>query len=225
MNPKFAATLRAKKLGILLKDARIASGKTMKECAAVLGLSGSTISAYERGSSSPTLAELEVLSLFFKVPIERFWKEELLDSEEVLPTGDGDNSYFLTRNQQIGNQISQARINRDKTYEEITEATGITYGRMKRFEAGEPPIPLPELELLTNFLELPLNELFETDSDLGKWLNAQSSIKDFLELPPDLTSFVTNPINQPYLEIAMNLSKLSAEQLRTIAESLLEITI
>lgn len=224
MNPKFAATLRAKKLGILLKDARIASGKTMKECGIALGLSGSTISAYERGSSSPTLPELEILSSFFKVPIERFWKEELIEGEES-PAGDNDTAYYQNRNQQIGARISQARADQGRTFEEITEATGITYGRMKRFEAGETPIPIPELELVTEFLELPLSELFETDSELGKWLNAQSSIKDFLALPPEMTRFVTSPINQPYLEIAMNLSKLSADQLRAIAESLLEITI
>ena len=96
---------------------------------------------------------------------------------------------------------------------------------MKRFEAGETPIPLPELELLSNSLKIPLSEFFEQDSAIGRWIDAQDNIHQFLSLPLELQQFVTKPTNQPYLEVAMKLSELSADQLRTIAESLLEITI
>ena len=96
---------------------------------------------------------------------------------------------------------------------------------MKRFEAGETPIPLPELELLTNTLEFPVSELFEQDTLLGQWISAQSGINEFLTLPAEVQAFITKPVNQPYLEIAMKLSQLSANELRGIAESLLEITI
>jgi len=43
-------------------------------------------------------------------------------------------------------------------------------------------------------------------------------------LPKELIEFVTNPINRQYLLLANNLSQMPADQLRRIAESLLEIT-
>jgi len=225
MNPEFAITIRAKKLGILLKDARLTSGKTMTECGESLGISGSTISAYERGNSSPSLPELEILSHQFKVPIGRFWKDKTIAAEDELSAQLVPEIYIANRQKQIGEKLETAREALGKTYEEITEETGITYGRMKRFEAGETPIPLPELELLTNSLEFSLHELFETETLLGQWIAAQSSVNDFMALPAEIQEFITKPINQPYLEIAIKLSRLSAEELRGVAETLLEITI
>lgn len=224
MNSEFAITLRAKKLGILLKDARLNSGKTMKECGNYLGISGSTISSFEKGVSSPSLPEVEVLSFLFKLPINRFWKDTIIAEDADQDQWDRP-EYFYKRNQQVGEILSSAREATGKTFEEITHETGITYGRMKRFEAGETPVPLPELELLSTLLEIPLSDFFEHETHIGQWIGAQDNIGHFLSLPLEIQNFVTKPTNQPYIEIAMKLSKLSADQLRSIAESLLEITI
>ncbi len=94
MNSEFAITLRAKKLGILLKDARLNSGKTMKECGNYLGISGSTISSFEKGVSSPSLPEVEVLSFLFKLPINRFWKDTII-AEDERPGSMGQAGIFL----------------------------------------------------------------------------------------------------------------------------------
>lgn len=225
MNTDIAVTLRAKKLGILIRDARLSSGKTMSECGDAIGVSGSTISAYEKGNSSPSLPELELLAYFLKIPISRFWQDI------VLSMDDDDSDLYevehtlVIRHRQIGDILRDARDKLGITYDEITEKTGITYGRMKRFENGESPVPLPELELLSNVLLLTIQDLFESESEAGKWLKAQSGISDFLALPSGLQEFVTKPTNIPYLELAKKLSSLSADQLRSIAESLLDITI
>jgi hypothetical protein len=44
------------------------------------------------------------------------------------------------------------------------------------------------------------------------------------KLPPELVNFISNPINKQYLLLASNLSRMPADQLRRIAEALLEIT-
>ena len=48
--------------------------------------------------------------------------------------------------------------------------------------------------------------------------------KRFDELPPDVKAFVAEPINLSYLETAMRLSALDVDQLRNIAEGILDIT-
>jgi hypothetical protein len=60
---------------------------------------------------------------------------------------------------------------------------------------------------------------------VGKWMNDQGAIQEFLQLPPELRGFVCMPVNRPYLELARNLSQLSTEKLRSVAEGLLDITL
>jgi len=45
-----------------------------------------------------------------------------------------------------------------------------------------------------------------------------------LELPLELRQFVAKPVNRPYLELAMKLSNMSRDKLRSVAEDLLDIT-
>jgi hypothetical protein len=40
-----------------------------------------------------------------------------------------------------------------------------------------------------------------------------------------LLEFVSKPVNRPYLELAQRLSKTNVENLRAVAEGLLEITL
>jgi hypothetical protein len=59
---------------------------------------------------------------------------------------------------------------------------------------------------------------------MGKWFAQQEAAQRFLELPVELQEFVAAPVNQPYLELAQELSEMSLDKLRSVAESLLEIT-
>jgi hypothetical protein len=55
-------------------------------------------------------------------------------------------------------------------------------------------------------------------------LNQQQAIQDFKKLSPELQDFVCRPVNRPYLDLALKLSELSTEKLRSVAENLLDIT-
>jgi len=43
-------------------------------------------------------------------------------------------------------------------------------------------------------------------------------------MPVEMQVFVSKPINRPYLELAIRLSEMSVDRLRSVAEGLLEIT-
>jgi hypothetical protein len=43
-------------------------------------------------------------------------------------------------------------------------------------------------------------------------------------MPMELREFVSLPVNRPYLELAMKLSGMSRDKLRSVAENLLDIT-
>jgi transcriptional regulator with XRE-family HTH domain len=225
MEPKLAITLRTKKLGILIRDARLAAGKSLKECGEAIGATGGKISSFEKGTKSPSLPEMELLSYFLNVPISRFWKDEIKSTNPTIIDDIHIEHALILRDRYVGKTLEESRTEERLTYKDIREKTGITPAKMKKYEGGETSIPLPELELLCNSMGLDISTFFDPESPIGSWIMAQDNIEEFLKLPLALQEFVSKPVNQPYLEIAQRLSKLSSEELRAIAEGLLEITI
>ena len=67
--------------------------------------------------------------------------------------------------------------------------------------------------------------LFDQSGPIGEWMVQQKSAEQFLELPKELQAFVCQSVNRPYLELAVKLSGMSTENLRSVAEKLLDITL
>ena len=225
MESKIALTLRTKKLGVLLRDTRLAEGKSLKECGEAIGASSSTISSFEKGKKSPSLPELEMLSHFLNVPISRFWKDEITSTDSIAFEDIHIEHELILRDRHIGKILEEARNDQKFTYKKIKEETGITSARIRKYERGESPVQLPVLELLCSLYKTNISDFFDSSNQIGQWIISQNSIEDFLKLPPDLQAFVSKPINRPYLELAQRLSALSTQELRAVAEGLLEITI
>lgn len=225
MSQELAIKIRTKKLGVLLRDARVAAGKSMKDCGQVIGVSGGMISSYERGNRAPSLPELEMLAYFLDIPIEHFWSDEI-KSEEEHPTEALNSERLMGLRQRIiGAMLRQKREEADLTQKELAAETGITVSRVRRYEAGETPVPVPELEALGRVLNYPIRQFTIHRGPVGDWISEQRSIQEFLELPPELQDFVAKPINRPYVELAQRLSEMSVDKLREVAEGLLEITL
>jgi len=225
MDPQLAVKLRAKKLGILIRDARLSAGKSLRDCGDAIGVSGSTMGAYEKGERSPSLPELEMISYYLKIPFDHFWKDQILEADESVLDALQVEHALILRNRSIGNVLAQIRKQAGITYKEVFEKTGISPRRMKKYETGDHTMSVPELELLTNTLGVSMNTFREHESVVGQWIAAQAGINEFLSLPTNVQVFITTPVNLPYIELAEKLSKISADQLRSIAEGLLEITI
>src|SRR5258708_7470647 len=77
MADKKTHNLRAKIIGVLLRDARLAAGKMPKDCADLLDTTASAYSAYELGKKAISLPDLELLSYYLDIPLSHFWGDEL----------------------------------------------------------------------------------------------------------------------------------------------------
>lgn len=225
MTSKQAMTLRAKKLGVLLRDARLAASKSKKECGQAIGVSGATIGSFELGRKSPSLPELEILTLFLNFPLEHFWGDEI-KSDDPSPTQNLHVEQLISlRTGIIGALLRQARTETDLSRKALSEKTGISSGRIRNYERGDRPIPIPELELLTRALGYSLQEFANHKGPVSKWITQQRAINGYLQLPEELIEFVGMPVNHPYIGLAKKLSDMSAKKLRSIAEDLLEISL
>jgi transcriptional regulator with XRE-family HTH domain len=220
-----AYVVRSKMLGVLLRDARQAAGKSNRECAEVLGLPTGAYNAYELGQKSPSLPELELLAYFFDMPLKHFWGQEVRSEQPrhnaaQLPSA----AITQLRDRIIGAQLRKARVAAKIKLKDLAEQVGLSGSRLSAYEFGERPIPLPDLEALAQRLNLNLEDLFESQGTVGEWDSTQRAVERLKELPADLRDFVTQPANEHYLRLARKLSELPADKLRGIAESLLDIT-
>ncbi|MCP4142376.1 MAG: transcriptional regulator [Chloroflexi bacterium] len=224
MESKTRIAIRAKTLGVLIFDAREASRMSKKDCAEAIGISTSTYNAYEQGKKAPSLPELEALSMFLNIPISHFWGTQAI-SDDQSPLEKIELSRLVElRHRMIGALLRQERRNAGFSMKALAREAGIPTSRIKAYELGERPIPTPELETLLSVLGSRIEDFFDKSGPIGQWMTRQSTIEDFLELPAELQEFVCQPINRPYLELALKLSDFSADKLRTVAEGILDIT-
>ncbi len=225
MDTRSQVTLRTKKLGVLIRDARLAARRNIDECAKAIGVTKGIFRAYEEGRRAPSLPELEILVYYLNLSIDHFWGKAAI-SDDTQPTEPLDLPRLVElRQRMIGALLRQERNNASLSIKALTQETGIPGGRIKSFELGERPIPLPELEALVTALGSRIDMFFDQSGPIGQWMTNQRSIQQFLELPRELQSFVCQPVNRPYLELAMKLSSMSTEKLRSVAEGLLDITL
>jgi transcriptional regulator with XRE-family HTH domain len=215
--------LRDRIVGVLLQDARNHAGRTKQECADVLGVSPATITAYEQGQRSISLPELEALGYFLGIPVTRFLDpdSEPLPQDEAPPYEE----ILALRHRIVGVLLRQARLDASMTQRDLAAVVDCSDSTISDYEYGRRPIPLAELEVMAQALNVRLDYfLGDQAGPIGRWEREQASYRVFRELPEEIQEFVSRPINRSYLELAMKLAAMPAGALRNIAEGLLEIT-
>jgi len=211
-------------MGLLINNARTASRREIVECAEAIGVTSEQFAEFESGNSAPSLPQIELLALFFNLPPDHFWGKQVIPVDKTAQVLQDKEQLLMLCNRIISAKLRLARKNANVSLQEMAEKTGVAAERITQYESGELPIPATELELMSSVLDLSVDQFYDTHGPIGKWRSQQGSMQKFLDLPAKMQQFVTKPVNQPYLELAMRLSDLSAEKLRAVAEVLLEIT-
>ena len=224
MDTKTQITIRTKKLGVLIRDARLSARRSVQECAEAIGVRTGIFRAYEEGSRSPSLPELETLVYYLDLPLDHFWSKEIKSASVPRHQHLDLHRLLAVRQRKVGALLRQERMNASISIKNLANSTGIASSRIKAYELGERAIPLPELEVLVHTLGGRIESFFDRSGPIGQWLISEETVKDFLEMPVELRQFVATPVNRPYLELAMKLSSMSRDKLRSVAEDLLDIT-
>src|SRR6202142_3828695 len=152
MDIRSQTTLRTKKLGVLIRDARLASRRDIAECAKAIGVSKGIFRAYEEGRRAPSLPELETLVYYLKLSIHHFWAQSSISDDAPVTEPLDLPRLVEVRQRMIGALLRQQRNNASLSIKSLVQETSIPGGRIKSYELGERPIPLPELEELAREL-------------------------------------------------------------------------
>jgi transcriptional regulator with XRE-family HTH domain len=205
-----ALTIRTKKLGILITDARVAARRSMKDCANALGLNLQEFSLIELGEKT------------LDIPIEHFWGNKTISQDQDFKLNSKD--LIKLREKVIGLTIRQLRTQANIKINELATHLEISSSDLKAYELGEKPIPFPLLDAMLNALNSSISSVTDHHGQLGQWYLKQKVEKRFSGLTGDIQEFMVKPVNEPYIALAKKLSELPANKLRSIAEGLLEIT-
>jgi transcriptional regulator with XRE-family HTH domain len=220
------ATLRSKKIGVLLKQMRENQGQAVEACANWLGLDTISYQAIEDGDQCASLPQIESLAYFLDFPFElfTFLPVNEQDSQELSPRV---NQELLNlRNKTIAILIKQKREELGLSLNELATEASVSVDEIGNYESGTTPIPFSELPSLLDVLQFPLDQLYSHDGPLqhkgSKSPDSGASLS--ANLSEEMVKFISTPANLPYIELAMRISKMDANKIRTIASNLLEIT-
>src|SRR5690606_4931504 len=77
-DPNAVYALRARILGVLIRDARQAAGLSPAACAEQIGVMEDVLLAWEFGRAVPSLPQIELLAAALDVPVSHFWGTQTL---------------------------------------------------------------------------------------------------------------------------------------------------
>jgi len=216
--------VRARILGVLLRDARLANGVSEQELAEALHIDEAQIARWEFGQEAPSLPQLEQIAYYLGVPISRFWETKTISeakAEREVPA----EQYSELRDRVIGALLTVARKEAKMSQEELAQAAGVNADDLAAYEYGQKSIPFAELTSLSTAVRKSMSYFLEDNGRVGHWLTLQEEYRRFSELPEELRAFVTQPVNEPFIEIARRLSRLPVQELREVGENILNITL
>jgi transcriptional regulator with XRE-family HTH domain len=224
-NPSLYLQIRTKKLGLLIYDARLAAGKTLEECAKMTGIDPNKLNSIEKGYVAPSLPEVEILSYVFNIPTEHFWGNKTLSTQKNADLSEKFQQLLSLRHRMIGANIKKKRTENSLSSNDLAEEAGFDLETFEKIENGELEITIPKLELIAKALHCPIEDFFDSKGFIGQWREDLEETQKIKSLPEDLKKFVAKPINIPYIELAIRLSELDVNRIRSVAEGLLEITL
>lgn len=215
--------IRARMVGVLLRDARLSASRSVEDCARLLDVTTAQFEAWEYGEAVPSLPQIEILAFHLGVPVSHFWGSETLVGDEAeSPRVQAE--YLALRDRMVGALLRQAREEAELSVEALAEMTGIPAAQLARYELGEDPMPMHTLSVLAGAVRRNMNYFLEDISTIGQRLNANEEWKHFAGLPDEIRQFAANPLNIGFIEIAYMLSQMPTDRLRRIGESMLDIT-
>lgn len=215
-----AIVYQRKITGVLMRAAREKMRRAIPEVAQRLGVTPARMRQYEQGKREISLPELEILSLYLKTPLSFFLNKESAVQGTTLKSPSVEE--MRTRRAMLGAKLKQARLAEGKTREDCAQAVERTPAMIGRYERGLTDIPITELETLARFLQLTLFDLVArepADSEMSDVLD----LEKLAHLPKDVSAFILESGNLPYLRMAMKFADLPTNRLKELGEILLVV--
>lgn len=192
--------LRNRMLGIQIKKNRYQQNLSSEQLAEQCEISINDLDLYETGQTPIPLPKFLKISEVLHLPYERIQQTQNISPVEI-------NSPELVKPREIPQQPEpEPELTSESDLVEISEIQT----EVNQLSQEPEPVALDETIPVT---------------PIENEVSPQIRIADLPGISEELREFISKPVNTPYLELAMKLSRMDANKLRDIAESLLEITL
>jgi transcriptional regulator with XRE-family HTH domain len=154
-----------------IKTIRMSLHFSIHDCAKLLGLPQGEYLAFERGEQHLSLPDLEILALYFGLPLEAFFNDKYKRLYQLTLLQDGIRpQYQLLRQKIIRTQLVLERQSAGLTLEELEEATDIPLDVLRNYEEETVPIPIDHLQLICQHLGKHLDTFFPDELQVSESL-------------------------------------------------------
>jgi transcriptional regulator with XRE-family HTH domain len=202
-----------------LKKAREYRGISLKETAALIGITAGTLGSYEKGKSFPSLPILESLSYIYQIPIHILISPDALENFTVQPDADQLQQLIQVR-QSIQTALLQMAFEESGLSQKaLATAAGINRSKVKRYLEGD-AIPVDDLKKITDALGIEFSQFIDNESQIGLWQVSQKGYEKFSELPENIKQFLFETNNWNFIKTGYTLRSLDPGEIEAIIHSL-----
>jgi transcriptional regulator with XRE-family HTH domain len=205
------------KLNEKIKIIRKSLHFSIHDCAKLIGIPQGNYLAFEKGDQQLSLPDLEILALYFGLPLEALFHENIRRLYQISLLDDNIRSHYqLLRQKIIRTQLILERKSAGMTLDSLEEATGISLDTLQAYERDGTPIPIDDLQNICNQLGRQMEIFFPDESDIDLMNLSTGSEGETEEQQPE-------PETQEALEELMTvLKKVPKEEQAEIAKALLK---
>ncbi|MEA3327155.1 MAG: helix-turn-helix transcriptional regulator [Chloroflexota bacterium] len=144
-----------------LRRIRQQSQRDIPECASLLDISIDQFQKYENGTAQPSLPEIELLSIFFRVPIKSFYQADAHEiSNYSFLNKETKSKYKQLRNKVILTELQIEQEKKGVTLEYLNTITGIPLETLQQYSRGDLPISFNHLIQIAEAFDQPISIFF-----------------------------------------------------------------
>ncbi len=193
--------LRNRILGAMIMQTRSRKNLSRDDLATMTGLTLEDVTAYELGLLPLPVTDLEEITRILQIDVNDWIDSYAIPTRDMIRAG----------------KPAEPEIAQQEPTPQPATATLIVEVPATVQTTQENPVQIPvQAPVPPAVVSQPVSGEAIEISELESLLNDK--------IPKELAEFIANPVNKQYLLLASNLSHMPADQLRRIAESLLEIT-
>lgn len=217
MNPE--TNFPTEHIGEGLQKAREYRRISLKETAALIGISAGTLGSYEKGKLFPSLPVLESLSYIYHIPMHILVTPDALEKFTYQPDADQLHQLIKVRQNIQTTLLQMAFEESGISQKALAITTGITRLKVKKYLKGD-PIPVDDLKKISGALGIEFSQFIDNESQVGFWQASQTAYDKFAGLPENIKQFLFETNNWDFINTACTLRSLDPSELEAIIHSL-----
>ncbi|MBG0786586.1 MAG: helix-turn-helix domain-containing protein [Anaerolineaceae bacterium] len=203
-----------------IKTIRMSLHFSIHDCAKLLGISQGNYLAFENGEAHLSLPDLEILALYFGLPLEAFFTDQYKRLYQLTLLQDSIRPHYqLLRQKVIRTQLSLERQAAGLTLEQLGEATGIPLETMQGYEEDIVPIPLDDLQKVCQHLGKHIDSFFPDDRQIAETLHLPQ--KNMLEQVEEEIFTEGDGLDESFVQILAKLREIPKADQAEIAREIL----